>query len=305
MPKKKSKKNNRLIFSHNHLVIVGIGILSLLLLYRYVPYYIFFSHHNVAETRTNTQKEIPQEVKIKHPQSDEQISYHIPILTYHYVEYPKDARDTIRQSLNIYPYTFEAQLKTLLSGGYTFMTMADVADVIDGKKTLPSKPVVLTFDDGYGDFYTDVFPILKKYKEVKAVAYVVPGFLDHPNYLTTSQVKEIASYSHIELGAHTMHHVYLKDMPALLAQREIVASKYALEDIIHKAVVSFAYPYGAFDNNSIELVKKANFRTAVSTIAGLGASATNRYFIFRVRPGYMTGQELMNFLNHPPYNPLN
>lgn len=301
MPKKKSKKKSNFARIHSHLAIIGIGIFSLFLLYRYFPYYVFFSHHNVAESKKTDVKEIPQEVKIKHPSSVAQVSYHIPILMYHYVEYPKDTRDTIRASLNTYPHIFEAQLKTLISGGYTFMTMAEVVDILDGKKVLPSKPVVLTFDDGYRDFYTDVFPIIKKYKEVKIVAYVVPGLFDRPNYLLSSQVKEMSKNPNIELGAHTMHHVYLKDMPSLFAYKEIVGSKYMLEDLIHKPVVSFAYPYGAFDNNVIDLVKKAGFKTAVSTIPGVQASTSNRYFIFRLRPGYMTGLSLTTFVDNPPF----
>jgi peptidoglycan/xylan/chitin deacetylase (PgdA/CDA1 family) len=301
MLKKKSKKNIRHRLTHSHVAFVGIGILSLLLLYRYFPYYIFFSHHNVAESKKTDLKEIPQEVKVKYPSIVAQISYEIPILMYHYVEYPKDTRDTIRQSLNIYPHVFEAQLKTLIAGGYTFMTMAEVADVLDGKKALPSKPVVLTFDDGYRDFYSDVFPIIKKYKEVKVVTYLTPGLFDRPNYLLSSQVKELSKYPSIELGAHTMHHVYLKDMPSLFAYKEIIGSKYMLEDLIHKPVVSFAYPYGAFDNNVIDLTKKAAFKTAVSTIPGVTLTESNRYFIFRLRPGYMTGPDLTSFVDNPSF----
>lgn len=299
MPKKKSRNNNSP--STTRLVATAVVGLLLYLLYLFFPYYIFSPHHTILETKKNNLKEIPQEVKIKHPQSDAQAIYHIPVLMYHYVEYPKDTRDIIRQSLSTSPAIFEAQIKTLRDNGYTFMTMAEVADVLDGKKVLPSKPVVLTFDDGYRDFYEVVFPILKKYKS-KAVAYIVPGLLDRSNYLFTWQVKEIAKDANIELGAHTMHHVYLKEMPLIFAQREIQASKYVLENIIHKPVVSFAYPYGAFDNSAIDLVKKANFHTAVSTIGGVTASVTNRYFIFRIRPGFMTGVALMAFVDNPPFS---
>lgn len=303
MPKKKSKKNVFLTRIRSHWKITSLGILLLLVMYQYFPYYVFYSHHPIAESKKTDVKEIPDEVKAKYPSTAAQISYHIPILMYHYVEYPQDARDTIRASLNTYPHIFEAQLKTLLAGGYTFMTMAEVADVLDGKKVLPPKPVVITFDDGYRDFYTDVFPMLKKYKEVKAVAYVVPGLFDRPNYLLSSQVKEMSTYANIELGAHTMHHVYLKDMPSLFAYREIVGSKHMLEDLIHLPVISFAYPYGAFDNNSIDLVKKAAFKTAVSTIPGVQTSVSNRYFIFRLRPGYMTDAALTNYIDLPPLIP--
>src|SRR5260221_1858640 len=73
----------------------------------------------------------------------------VPILLYHYVEYVKDKRDTIRQSLDIVPKILEEQVQTLLSDSYTPITINDLADYLDGKILLPPKPVILTFDDGY------------------------------------------------------------------------------------------------------------------------------------------------------------
>lgn len=300
---RKKKKNSwykkQLTFRQGIALIGGI-LIVIYVIFLYFPYYLFASHHNLPETRTNTEVTVPKEVKSAHPRASASATFRIPILMYHYVEYVQDKSDTIRQSLDIEPNIFEEQIKTLIDNHYSFMTMSDVADVLDGKEQLPDKPVVLTFDDGYRDFYTDVFPILKKYR-VKAVAYVVPGFFDTPNYMFTSQIKEIAKVPYIELGAHTMHHVYLKDMSPIFAEREIVQSKYKLEDLIHKPVVSFAYPYGAFDNSAIDLTKKAKFKTAVSTIGGITASESNRYFLFRMRPGYMTGATLVNYLTYPPY----
>jgi len=100
-----------------------------------------------------------------------------------------------------------------------------------------------------------------------------------------------------------MHHVYLKDMSTIFAEREILQSKYRLEDLIHKPVVSFAYPYGAIDNQAIELVRKAGFSSAVSTIGGIKIAENNRYFLYRLRSGNMIGQTLLNFISNPPFSP--
>lgn len=299
MAKKKKSLKTKLTFRQGTALICG-TIVLLYIIYLNFPYYLFLRHRNLPETKKNIVVSIPKEVNQAHPRASTSATFRVPILMYHYVEYVKDKKDTIRQSLDIEPHIFEEQLKTLIDAHYTFMTMSEVADVLDGNASLPEKPIVLTFDDGYRDFYTDVLPLLKKYK-VKAVAYVVPGFFDTPNYLLTTQVKEIAQVPFIELGAHTMHHVYLKDMSPIFAEREIAQSKYKLEDLLHKPVVSFAYPYGAFDNSAIDLAKKAEFRTAVSTIGGITASDNNRYFLFRMRPGYKTGQTLINYLTYPPY----
>jgi peptidoglycan/xylan/chitin deacetylase (PgdA/CDA1 family) len=300
MAKKKSRKHQIHLSVRHKIAFIG-GLITLsYFLYLYFPYYLFASHHNVPETKKNIEKVIPKEVKSAHLSASTGATFRIPILMYHYVEYVKDKKDLTRQSLDIEPNVFEAQIKTLVDDHFTFLKMSDVADILDGLKSLPEKPVILTFDDGYRDFYTDAYPIIKKY-QVKATAYVVPGFFDQPNYMLTSQIKELALDDNIELGAHTMHHVYLKDVASIFAEREIVQSKYKLEDIIHKPVMSFAYPYGAFDNQAIELSKKAGFSTSVSTIGGIQASVDNRYFLYRMRAGMMTGDILINFIENPPF----
>lgn len=219
----------------------------------------------------------------------------VPILMYHYVEYVKDTKDTIRQSLNIIPATFEAQLMTLKNDGYTFITTSELSEAVNNQRILPPKPIVITFDDGYRDFYTDVFPILQKNK-VKAVAYIIPGLLEDPNYLTKSQLKEISKSKFIEIGAHTVSHPYLKGMRKHEAEVEISESKKMLEQMLGIKVVSFAYPYGAFDEQAIKLVEKAGFTNAVSTIEGFEANQGNKYFMYRVRPGTRTGEELLGYL---------
>ena len=230
-------------------------------------------------------------------------SIRIPILMYHYVEYVTDKRDTIRQSLDILPGTFTAQIDTLKKAGFTFITPVDLALSLTGVMELPAKPVILSFDDGYRDFYTDVFPIIKK-ENVRVVAYLVPGFLDRPNYMFTSQVKEIASSGLVEIGAHTMHHVWLKGLNTAQASYEINESRKALRRLTGQPVNSFAYPYGAFDKKTAGLVEKAGFMDAVSTVRGVDQSRENEYFWFRVRPGSLTGEALVNLLTKTKFAAL-
>lgn len=217
----------------------------------------------------------------------------LPILMYHYVEYVRDPRDTIRKSLNVYPPTFDAEVKTLLGAGYTFITMSDL---VDRSRALPAKPIVMTFDDGYRDFYTEVFPVLKKY-HVRAVAYIVPGFINMPNNMDRWQIEEIIKSGLVEIGAHTVHHVYLKGMREAIARDEIVKSKMMLEQEFRIPVTTFAYPYGAFDLQTIKLVKDAGFASAVSTIQGVDVGRENQFYLFRIRPGARTGTGLTGFLD--------
>ncbi len=223
------------------------------------------------------------------------VSVRVPILMYHYVEYVQDAGDKMRISLNTPPSVLENEIKTLADAGYTFMTNKELDDVLDGKATLPKKPIVLTFDDGYRDFYTDAYPILKKY-HVKATQYVISGFLDRPNHLLTNQLEEIAKDGLVEIGAHTVHHVWLKGGNAQTVQGEVAQSRATIEQLIHRPVTSFAYPFGAFDEQARQTVKIAGFRSATSTIPGTEQKQENRYFWYRLRPGGRTGQYLLNWL---------
>lgn len=218
-----------------------------------------------------------------------------PILVYHYVEYVADEKDTIRKSLNIPPYIFTKQIETLKNAGYAFVTASDLMDILDGKIKLPQKPIVLSFDDGYRDFYTDVFPILKKYN-IKAVAYVVLGFLDKPNYLFTKQLKEIAKSRLVEIGAHTVHHLALRGLNPSLARSELIDGKRGLEKLINTPVVSFAYPDGSFDDQIIKMVQEAGYKSAAITRHGLEVNHDNKYSLYRIHPGDKTGSVLLDFV---------
>src|SRR5437660_334811 len=88
----------------------------------------------------------------------------VPILYYHYVEVnPNPAGDTGRDSLLVTPANFEDQMLALKFAGYTTITLYDLVTGIHTLSTLPDKPVILTFDDGYAELYTNPLPILNKF----------------------------------------------------------------------------------------------------------------------------------------------
>jgi len=236
------------------------------------------------------------------PSTKPAISIRIPIFLYHYVEYVQDINDKGRISLNIPPHILTAQIETLKSAGYTFITPNDLTLALSGYKRFPQKIIMLTFDDGYMDFFTDVFPILKK-EQIKAVAYIVPNFLDRPNYMFTYQLQEVAKSPYVEIGAHTMDHVWLQGIATARAQYEIAQSRKTLQNMLHLPINSFAYPYGAFDEQGIQLVKDAGFTNAVSTIPGIQVSQDTEYFLYRLRPGYRTGYGLLSFLTQNTFKP--
>ncbi len=219
----------------------------------------------------------------------------IPILMYHYVEVVKDRGDTIRESLDILPSTFDHEISALISNGYTFITPATINEILDGKKSLPQKPVILSFDDGYGDFYTDVLPTLKKY-HVKAVAYIISGVLDRPNYMTSDQLREVIKSGLVEIGCHTVNHPNLKFVSDDVARSEITGCVNDLKEEFGVSVVSFAYPYGGYRPGLFPILAAAGLKNATTTELGMMESKNNIYQIPRIRPGGRTGQDLVYFL---------
>lgn len=293
MPKK-DKKRSKIINFSNALIVIGVfllifgGLLLALFLHkekRYDP---------ALESKLDM-KTIPREVKKELKTASVSASFRVPVLLYHYVEYVQDKKDTIRQSLNINPYIFEQQIITLKKSNYTFMTASDLGKVLDGKMEMPENPILLTFDDGHRDFYTDAYPILKKYN-VRATAYIVADFLGGSDFMDTYQLQKIANDGLVEIGDHTLHHAYLKKQTEKFYEKEIVDSKIQLQNVLHIPIVSFAYPYGAFDKKAIDVVRNAGFTTAMSTLPGIIVSQTNRYLIERIRPGGRIGENLINFL---------
>ncbi|RJQ37973.1 hypothetical protein C4559_02740 [Candidatus Microgenomates bacterium] len=308
--KTKSKKSFLFLF------ITAVGLASIIILFSYNSR---LRPNNSSLTVNETlgeikNKTVPEDVKkaIEEKQKLNQESssssavigttnYKIPILMYHYVEYVQDKGDTIRISLDTNPHIFEEQIKTLKNAGYIFLTNNELSKIIDGKYEVPKHPIILTFDDGYRDFYTDVLPILKKYN-VKATAYIISGFTGRPNHLTKQQLQEIINSRLVEIGAHTVDHVWLKGKSSKDVTYEVTTSKKQLEEEFQIQITSFAYPFGAFDQQALEIVKNAGFKTATSTIPGIEQNQENKFFLSRLRPGGRTGQGLLNWLNQKTFS---
>jgi peptidoglycan/xylan/chitin deacetylase (PgdA/CDA1 family) len=304
MTKKKQKSKKNFFRKISHVKLIGITVL-VLFSFSLSIFFVLKTHSesikHAPETYKNTMRKIPPDVKNEmDKQSSVSATLRVPILMYHYVEYIKDKNDKTRQLLNTNPDIFEKQMETLKNAGYTFMTAKELGEVLDGWKTLPKSPILITFDDGHWDLDTDILPILKKL-DIKATAYIIPGFLNGSDFLTQSQLQDVVNSGLVDIGAHTVHHVALKGKPTGEVKREVEESKNMLKNEYHIDVVSFAYPYGSFDLNAINIVKDAGFTTAVSTIPGIAQSQQNRFFMYRIRPGYRTGENLLNFLKKNVY----
>jgi peptidoglycan/xylan/chitin deacetylase (PgdA/CDA1 family) len=222
-------------------------------------------------------------------------SLRVPTLIYHYVRDVVHSRDIQRYQMNVPPAIFEAQLQTLIDDGDHFVTLSQLADALDGKISLPVKPVAITFDDGLEDVYSAVFPILQK-TQARITAFLITRYLDHKNYLKSSEIREMAQSGLVEIGSHTVTHPRLDLLTDEQAKAQIVDSKTILEKDYGSPVPSFAYPHGLFNKQTPKLVEDAGYRIAVSTIYGAEANQKNRYFLPRINVGQRTGKKLLDFL---------
>lgn len=222
-------------------------------------------------------------------------SLKVPILLYHYVEDNTDERDFLRTSMATRPYFFEIQMKYLSLSGYTAISPSDLKSAFDGDTNLPEKPIVITFDDGFRDYYYNAFPVLKKYN-LHAIVYMIANHIGRSGNLTVEMLAEMIDSGVFELGSHTLNHLWLSQVAQGEARREIFESKKVLSDIFNYPVKHFAYP-GGFEAPWVsDLVKEAGYETAMTTKAGINQTPDKIFTLKRVRVGNLNEAEFAALL---------
>ncbi len=220
-------------------------------------------------------------------------SKNVPILMYHYID-SAPASSTLK-SLYLEPKIFVLQLEELQKNNYETLFVSEVAKDIKNKNSMNRKIVALTFDDAYEDFYSNAFPLLKKYN-TKATLYVIINALGTKGYLTREQVREMTDSGLVEIGSHTFNHPDLRKLKIKDAKFEIEASKKKLEAISGKTVLSFCYPFGLYNKDFFSILSEASYLTAISTIPGTRQGEENIWILRRIRPNDRSGQVFINWL---------
>jgi peptidoglycan/xylan/chitin deacetylase (PgdA/CDA1 family) len=207
----------------------------------------------------------------------------VPILMYHYIRVPPDPGvDRLGWGLSTSPDDFRQQMNYLDVQGFHPITLSDLRAYLNGGRLLPDRPVVLTFDDGYSDLYTEAFPVLKQH-HFKAVAYIVSGFVGRSGQnVMPEQVREMDAYG-IEIGAHTQNHVDLAKASPVSLWSEVKGSRDALEALVGHPVLDFCYPSGKYDAGVIAAVQAAGFESATTTEPGVVHTLADRFAWSRVR----------------------
>lgn len=194
-------------------------------------------------------------------------SLRVPVLMYHYISDNPNPGDKVRETLSVTPATFAAQIAYLAQHGYTSITLNTLYDIFQGQRTPPAKPVVLTFDDGFVDFYLNAYPALQQYNFC-AVSFIITGAIGQGYYLSWGQVQEMQSSGLVSFEAHTVTHPNLTKLSHTSLLRELQESKDTLEAKTGCAVDFIAYPYGKINANVLNTAKQAGFVGGVGTWHG-------------------------------------
>jgi len=184
------------------------------------------------------------------PISVQAATLRVPILTYHYIAGNPNAKDIARDSLSVSPDKFEAQMQYLAQAGFTPVTLDTLYGIFNGQTSAPAKPIVLTFDDGYIDFYTNAFPILRKFN-FHAVSFIPSGLIGGSYYMNWGQIKEIASTGLVTFEGHTVNHANLASISYSAMLKQLIDSKNVIQANTGYPVNFISYPNG-FTNGTVQ-----------------------------------------------------
>ncbi len=213
----------------------------------------------------------------------------IPILLYHSIS--TDAAPRFR-TWTVSPTLFAAHMAYLREHQYTPITVTQLAQAIrDSRFPLAERSVLVTFDDGLADFFTEALPVLQS-NGFPATLYITTGFVGDTSrrlyndeserpMLNWSQIAEISA-SGVECGAHSHTHPQLDILTPVKARDEIVHSKMELEQHIGRTVETFAYPHGYHSQAVKQMVRQAGYSSACAVKHAISAITDDRFALSRI-----------------------
>ena len=205
----------------------------------------------------------------------------VPVLMYHRIDPQLSARDPITVSLTVMEPAFETQLGLLRAAGYQSTTLTAVRAALDQRAPLPARRVVLTFDDGYADNYTIVFPLLRKYG-FGGTFFVVTSAVGTRDHLTAAQIREMARAG-MDIESHGVHHVDFSRLSVIQARGELLQSRKTIEEWTGRPVLFFAYPAGRYSVALEHLLDTLGYRGALTTRPGFVTLDSQPFTLERVR----------------------
>ncbi len=206
------------------------------------------------------------EKKLK--QSTTWANFNIPILEMH---------DTIAIPNDPYtmsPAQLDEELGWLKSHGFHSVTLNDIYNAIYNHYPLPSRPIALTFDDGYESNFITATPLLQKYGFI-ATEFMVSGFIGRHGFLTADELKQMEASHTWDIECHTVDHPNLSKLNFSDITFQVTQSKDTLQSLLGTQVDYFAYPYGYYNGRVLRALMHAGYRLAVCTRQGYANPSTD------------------------------
>jgi len=210
---------------------------------------------------------------------------YLPVLMYHHVQTADAAKSKNQTALTVTTDIFDTQMVYLRDKGYTTVTSQDLINFFDGGASLPAKSVLITFDDGYADFYSDALPVLRRYG-FKATVFLPTGLMNNSDYLSWPQISEAVG-SGMYFANHTWSHKNVKQAVDIL-KREIETADLQLSERGLNNPKTFAYPYGFSSTDSENILMGLGYKLAFTTKHGTALCKKLRYDLPRIRIGNST-----------------
>jgi peptidoglycan/xylan/chitin deacetylase (PgdA/CDA1 family) len=196
---------------------------------------------------------------------------------------------------NTSPNRFAEHMRFLHDNDYKVISLSEAVDIINHNTQHSTlNTVVLTFDDGYRDFYTHAFPILNQYS-FSATVFLPTSFIDNERkeglkakeHLSWDEVRELRNEG-IAFGSHTVTHSQIRLLDRDQIEGEIKQSKDIIEYKIGRSVESFSYPFAfpeedrVFTKRLRDSLERCGYENGVSTSIGRVAEREDRFFLKRI-----------------------
>ncbi|WP_413999698.1 polysaccharide deacetylase family protein [Flavobacterium sp. W1B] len=215
----------------------------------------------------------------------------VPVLCYHRIRniLASDGNDMKTYSVN--PSDFAGQMKALNDNGYQTILPDQLYNYLVYGKSLPKKPILITFDDSREEQFSIGATEMKKYG-FKGVFFIMTVSLNKAGYITDAQIKNLSDEGH-SIAAHTWDHHMVTKYSGKDWETQFVKPKAKLEKITDKTVSYFAYPFGLWNEAAIPELKKSGYKMAF--ILSTKRDVSNPLFTVRriIVPGGMSGQSLL------------
>lgn len=177
----------------------------------------------------------------------------VPVLCYHHI------RDK-KEEYSVSPQNFESQMKILHDSGYNTVLPEQLYDYLAYGKSLPAKPVMLSFDDTDLEQFTLGYTEMKKYN-FKGVFFIMTIAIGKQRYMTRDMIKQLADEGNA-VECHTWDHHMVTKYQTSDWDKQITEANATIESITGKKVTYFAYPFGLWKDSSIAPLKARDIRMA-------------------------------------------